>query len=371
MAKILILSASEIAFDSRILRFVGAIVDQHDLTTCSPGPAPASRNHDHVRVTPIDRFLGSDRLGNLVRHGWGFPASQVESLDADFDLVVANDLNTASLALKVPGTPKRWIDLHEWSLDQGGGQQLHRRLYHSALRHHMRRVLPKFDVVTTVGPSIARLYREQFGLDVRIVRNAATYADHRPAEGSVDGPVKLVHHGLASPGRQIERMIDAVDNCEVDCTFDLFLVTHERPRLLDYVAVLRNRAAACRWPVRVHEPLAPQQLVESLNQFDLGLFLLPNTSMNAQLAYPNKLFEFVQARLGVVVSPNSDMAQFVHDNGCGVVSLGYDALAFARAIEEASLEVSSLKLGSHACAKRNSFDVDAKLVREMTELVLS
>jgi hypothetical protein len=63
-----------------------------------------------------------------------------------------------------------------------------------------------------------------------------------------------------------------------------------------------------------------KQISKHLNQFDLGLFYLEPVNYNWKHALPNKLFEFVQARLAVMISPNPDMKKIVEQYELGWVT---------------------------------------------------
>src|SRR5690606_24606948 len=75
-------------------------------------------------------------------------------------------------------------------------------------------------------------------------------------------------------------------------------------------------------------------------------------NFNYRFALPNKLFEFIQARLAVAVSPSPEMARLVRDAGCGVVADGFTPKQFAaclRSLDHAA--VNEFKQRSDAVAR--------------------
>jgi hypothetical protein len=62
------------------------------------------------------------------------------------------------------------------------------------------------------------------------------------------------------------------------------------------------------------------EVVERINQYDLGVFLIPPVNFNYANTLPNKLFDFIQARLGVAIGPTPEMAAIVSRFGNGVVA---------------------------------------------------
>jgi hypothetical protein len=74
-------------------------------------------------------------------------------------------------------------------------------------------------------------------------------------------------------------------------------------------------------------------LVTTLNRYDVGLSIFPPTTFNLAWCLPNKFFDFVQARLGVIVGPSPEMARFVDDFGIGLVLSDFEPSSLASALE--------------------------------------
>lgn len=68
------------------------------------------------------------------------------------------------------------------------------------------------------------------------------------------------------------------------------------------------------------EPVPMHRIVSFASTYDIGVFLLPPTNFNYRNALPNKLFEFIQARLAVAIGPSPQMAAVVREWNCGIVS---------------------------------------------------
>ena len=69
-------------------------------------------------------------------------------------------------------------------------------------------------------------------------------------------------------------------------------------------------------------------------QADLGISLEENLGLNYYYALPNKLFDYIQARIPVLVSDLPEMAAVVHSYGIGkVISKTSDPLELARVIQ--------------------------------------
>ncbi|NLF05994.1 MAG: glycosyltransferase family 4 protein, partial [Actinomycetales bacterium] len=95
--------------------------------------------------------------------------------------------------------------------------------------------------------------------------------------------------------------------------------------------------------------------VHRLNDFDLGVHVLPPVSFNNAWALPNKFFDFVQARLGVVVGPSPEMARLVREHGLGAVAEDFSAKALTAVLDALTPDrVTAWKQASHAAARELS-----------------
>ena len=114
----------------------------------------------------------------------------------------------------------------------------------------------------------------------------------------------------------------------------------------DLVSQINRRAN-----VHLHDPVPMEAIPTTLNAFDVGIYLLPPVNFNHVHALPNKLFEFIQARLAVVIGPSPEMAKVVKETGCGTVATEFSAMSLASAVRELTPEkVERYKQQSHHAA---------------------
>jgi glycosyltransferase involved in cell wall biosynthesis len=181
------------------------------------------------------------------------------------------------------------------------------------------------------------------------VTNAPAGQELEPT--AVHTPVRIIHHGVADPARRIEEMIEAVESLEGRYTLDLHLVAGSQ-RYLDHLAQRTSRAQHSR----LLEPLPMRGIVAAANDCDIGVHLLAARHLNERLALPNKLFEFIQARLAVIVGPTQEMARLVNDTGCGVVLNSFKARDLADALRALTPDqIASFKRAAdHAAATLNA-----------------
>jgi hypothetical protein len=74
------------------------------------------------------------------------------------------------------------------------------------------------------------------------------------------------------------------------------------------------------------------------NDYDIGLFFMPPTTLNEEFSLGNKVFQYVQSRLMLVVSPLPEMKKIVEKYNLGIVSEDYDIRKLAERINALSIE---------------------------------
>lgn len=359
---LLILSFSDIRGDARVLKQVREFASAYDVTTCGYGDAPDGVV-EHLRIpsdAPSWRF---DRVALVLRrferaYRGNRAVVEAERLLAGraFDVVLANDLDTVPLAIGLRPRGGVHADLHEYTPRQRYEDLRWRVFFAPLMAWLVRTYVRRADSVTTVGEGVAAEYERVFGVRAGVATNAAPYVAAAPTP--VGEPIRLVHSGAGLRNRNITLMLDAVERVTRPVTLDLYL-TENDPGL---IAELRGRQSE---RVRLHAPVPYAELVRTLSEYDVGVFVLPPINFNYRWALPNKLFDFVQARLGIIVGPSPEMARIVERHGLGVVAGGFTADDLAREIDALTPErVAGWKAASDRAAVELSSETQVRVWRD-------
>lgn len=330
--RLMILSFSVLDGDPRVLKQIAMFRDEYDIVSVGYGPEPQGVA-EHIEVPrSLDPLRPSFRhlmlLLALRRYRRAYFGSrrvrfvQEQVRPGSIDVVLANDVIAVPLALSLAPTCGVHADLHEYASRQREEERWWRTLVGPFQAWMVRRYVTRASSVTTVSPGLAAEYSREFGVPAEVVPNAAP---HREAEAptSVGSPIRLVHMGGSVRGRALREMIEAVIIASQRepgrFTLDLYLKGGEKAyedELREMVA--SDRATAVTWcdPVRV------DQIVQTLAAYDVGLIVYPPTNFNIVHALPNKLYDYIQARLGVLVGPGADMKDLVESTGCGAAVAG-------------------------------------------------
>ncbi len=357
--RVLVLSLSPIASDARVLKQVVLLRDDYELVTCGFGPPPEGVAQ-HVQIpdaaanlTPYGRYVSTRQYrrayASIPAVAGARAALAAAGIGAgDVDVVLANDVETVPIALEL--RPRRGVhaDLHEYAPRLHEENPAWKRWLAPFYRWICRRYVRRADSVTTVGPQLAAQYTADFGFLCGVVTNAAPYAaDLTPTPVADDAPLRLVHSGAGLRNRHLEIMIDAVAQTTRPVTLDLYLTANDSA----YLAQLRERASEVDG-VRVCHPVPYAELVPTLHGYDVGVFVLPPVNFSYRLALPNKVFDYVQARLAAVVGPSPEMVDHVAGHRLGAVTDDFTAAALARTLDSLSADsVQQWKASAHAQAE--------------------
>jgi hypothetical protein len=359
LARILVISFSDLRSDPRVDRQVAALRTRHRVTAAALGPA----NYDDVEFIDITTApLGiSDAAAGLARivlrryetAYWKHP-KYCEVLDrlrgVPADVVVANEMSPLPMALRL-GVPVV-LDAHEYAPEEFSDRPVWRIAVGPYARWLCQDNLPRVAAMMTVSEGIADRYEREFGVRATVVTNAPQYAELEPSP--VGERVRILHHGLAQRGRGLDEMIRLVSRLDERFTLDLVLVDGDRGYRHELI-----RRIAGNPRVRVLPPVPMREIVPMANGYDVGLFLLPPNNFSRRFALPNKLFEFIQGRLAVAIGPSPEMAAVVRRYGCGVVSSDFRPETLAADLNRldtstiAALKQASNVAAAELCAERS------------------
>jgi hypothetical protein len=153
-------------------------------------------------------------------------------------------------------------------------------------------------------------------------------------------------------------MIEMMRYLDERFTLDFMLVETDPV----YMAELREMA---REDPRVGfvDPVPMPEICRRLNQYDVGIYLLPPVNFNHEHALPNKFFEFIQARLAVATGPSPEMARIVEKYSLGVVADSFEPRALAEALEHLTDDsIAGYKRASSRAARELSYEVSGRVL---------
>ncbi|MGX7824005.1 glycosyltransferase [Actinokineospora sp. 24-640] len=329
-----------------MLRQLDVLAELGEVTTIGYGGKPAAAT-EHLAIdedltslpqTPLGvALLALRRFDRVEFMAPAVRAARELLKGRRFDVVIANEARAMAIAHEVAQGAPVLADMHEWAPEERSHVRSWRLLVKPFMTHQCARYLSKMAAVTTVNDSIAGLYRERFGVRPDIVRNAAAYRELVPSE-VLDGRIRLVHSGGAVPGRNLETLIEAVRGLDSTYTLDLYLVPgRDGGKYLDKLRSLIGGDQR----ITLHPPVASTEVPRTLNQYDVGIYSLPPLTPNHLYMLPNKIFDFVQARIAVVFGSAPETDRLINEHDLGVIAADASAGAMREAL--AALDVDRVR----------------------------
>jgi hypothetical protein len=358
--KVLILYLADVTNVARVRRQATFLSPEYDVILASPGR--------HVTLPGVETLtLPSLRAGRLRgaaesamrlalravgRYGAAYwrdsgvkAVRQTLGQALPVDAVVVNELFALPLARSLGDHVPVIFDAHEhWTSESASWNRRQRLSMRGAHEWIVDRFVPQTAGMMTVSEGIARDFSRRTGVSPIVVTNAPFFEPLSPSP--VDARVRLLHVGVADRRRRLEHTIAAVRSLDRRFMLDIVLAgDNGYRRHLEQLVDEDDR-------IRVLPPVAVEDLVSFANRYDIGVFLLPADFPNQVHVLPNKLFDYIQARLGVAIGPSPEMARIVNEWDCGVVSDSFSTDAFARALGQLDATVvAEMKANAHKAAK--------------------
>lgn len=347
MKNILILVFSDLTHDARVRRQIKWLAEHHQLTVVcfKKGVKHDQVTYREISMIPLSKLrkamlamvllLRIYRLAYWLQHGYYNRLKDLKTMN--FDVILANDIETLPLAHRLSQKDKTRLifDAHEYAPRHFEERLWWRVCFAPWYNAMCRKYIPKLAAMTTVSNGLALEYEREFGVKPSLVTNAPAYKKLSPVP--VSNPIRLVHHGIVNKSRKLESMIDLMKQLGEGYSLDIYLMIPEYASgaTFEYYNSLKTTVANTT-NVRILPKLDNDKIITSINGYDIGLFLLEPVNFNYTYALPNKLFDFVQARLAIAIGPSLEMKQVVENYDLGVVSESFSPTTLANDIKKLS-----------------------------------
>ncbi len=231
------------------------------------------------------------------------------------DILLSNDLDTLLpnfLASKLQ-RKKLVYDSHELFTEIP--ELVHRPFVKKVWLAIEEWIFPKLKNVYTVSPKIAEIYTHKYGVHVEIIRNLPTKKQLEKGSFpfSTEGQKIILYQGAINLGRGLELMIKTMPFLENY----LFLIIGDgdiTEGLKDLVAE-KNLTEKVKFLGKV----LPEKLHSFTSLAAIGISFEEDLGLNYRYALPNKIFDYIQAEIPVLVSDLPEMKKIILDYQIGEI----------------------------------------------------
>lgn len=288
------------------------------------------------RVTLVGRRLRSslplkERRYETIRMRLLFSRSALFYLEYNFrlwlrllrmrpDAVWANDTDTLLACTLAARMLRRTLlfDAHE--LFPNVPELVGRPFVQSVWRWIEKCCIPYIKLSFTVCQSVAEEYHRRYGVEMTVVRNLSEIRNEELGirnyveEGQRARVSTLLYQGAVNVGRGVREAIDAMEwlpGCRLVVAGDG-----------DLLEELQRYARGLAWRERVTflGRTEPERLHEITKTADLGLCLLEDLGLNYRYSLPNRVGDFIQARVPLLATDFVEIRRVMEEYGTGALT---------------------------------------------------
>lgn len=288
-------------------------------------------------------------------------------LRTDAHIYVSNDLDTLLPVYAVAVLKNKPIvyDAHEYFT--GVPELMEKKVRRRIWKMLERLLLPRLKHAYTVNESIANLYRNEYGIDMRIVRNLPRTVSSNsiiPDTNHFEETKILIMQGAGiNRDRGFEEAIQAMRY--LDRSFLLWIVgsgtiIHELRSLVQELALQNNVTFIDRVPYL--------ELMKYTRQAFLGLSLDKPVSLNNELSLPNKLFDYLNAGVPVLATALPEVKKIIDHYDVGKCISAADPILISDAIKSIAQNgpvYSQWKLNTSIAMKELNWANETKVLDEV------
>jgi glycosyltransferase involved in cell wall biosynthesis len=361
--KIIVSVTSDLVSDNRMHKVCTTLHNMGVEVLLIGRKLPASLPVD-VRRYEVKRFNLLFHKGPLFYAAYNFRL-YLFLLFSKFDILLSNDLDTLPanfLASKVKNKPLVY-DSHEYFTEVP--ELIGRPGVKKVWEWLEKKMVPKVKTAFTVCYSIAKIYEEKYGTKFKVARNLPIAGSFKPQSDKVENQQKIIlYQGAVNIGRGLEQAILAmhyVENAKLIIAGDGDIKTN-----LQNLVIKENLQNKVEFTGRL--PL--KELAKLTPKADLGLSIEEDLGLNYRFALPNKLFDYIQAQVPVIITNLPEMAAIVNQYQIGEITESLEPRHLAERITDALHNTEQRKIWAKnlsLAAKELSWENEEKVIWEMFE----
>jgi glycosyltransferase involved in cell wall biosynthesis len=327
LKRILVSVTNDIATDQRVAKVCNTLI-QNNFEILLIG-------RKLKNSSPLSRNYKTKRFQLLFNTGFLFFAEYnlrlfCYLLFTKKDILLSNDLDTLLPNYLVSRLQHKKIVFDSHELFPEIPELVHRPKVKKVWLALENWILPNLKNNYTVCNSIASFYNDKYNTSFKTIKNLPTKKEVNKGAFSFDtkGEKIILYQGALNIGRGLELMIETMH----------FLKNHLLVLIGDgdIHAFLKEKVAAENLNSKVVflGKISPKELHKLTPLADIGLSLEEDLGLNYRFALPNKIFDYIQAEVPILISNLPEMSQVISTYNVGEIVINRTPEKLAKQIKK-------------------------------------
>ena len=277
---------------------------------------------DLKRDYPVSRIILKSKILRYayVEFQWKLYKELLKKADQD-TILLSNDLDTllpnylVSKKLNLPLV----YDSHEIFTEM---PSVNGRFTQNIWRSLESFIAPKLNFMMTASESYADWFHKTYGIERPVVVQNFPLKSGNPQDYSiVNSPKVIIYQGVINPSRGLDKLIPEMHKIE---NAELW-IAGDGPKKKEFQELTKNLGLDDK--VKFIGKILPEELREITQQADVGLSIEEDNGLSYYFSMPNKISDYIQARIPVVVSDFPEMKKVADHFKAGEKIRDYNELA--------------------------------------------
>jgi len=283
---------------------------------------------------PLKRNYKTYRMRLLFNKGFLFYAEYnirlfFKLLFTKKDVLLANDLDTLLPNYLISKLQRKKLVYDSHELFTEVPELINRPKVQKIWLKIEKSILPKLKNCYTVCQSIADYYNDKYNTDFKVIRNLPEKLTEVLKEPlfKLKNEKIIIYQGALNLGRGLELMIKTMQYLNNV----IFVIVGDG----DISIQLKQQVINLKLEDKVNflGKMTPKELKTITPIADLGISIEEDLGLNYHYALPNKIFDYIQAEIPILVSDLPEMKQIVTKYKVGEVVIDREPKALASQIE--------------------------------------
>ena len=251
------------------------------------------------------------------------------------DILLANDLDTLlpNYLISLISGKKLVYDSHEFFTESP--ELIIRPKIQKVWLLIEKLIFPKLKNVITVNDIIARIYQEKYKVPVNVIRNISprlktkTVDEHWKKDIKKGNKMLIIQGTGINKDRGAEEAVAMMEYLE-----DMILIIVGGGDVIEELKLMIKHKNL-EDKVKIFGKVPYEELLQFTLISDLCLSLDKGTNLNYEYSLPNKVFDFIQCQIPLMVSNRKIVADLVEKHQIGIVFREHDPLRMAETVKDA------------------------------------